>query len=190
MTTAEAVATTQAERPMLVYVYDDSLEDARDAITTDKAFADDKVAIGARYFDCLRIDADSAKDDRALARVRRLPALVFLRPNFKAVKILSGRLSANKVFGTMCATLRHDYTNSVTTVVKKQKAIMKGRVKVDRDRIKLAALEGQIADEKSRVKRARLIKQRDALQKQVDAADQKFGELEAVLYKLEAKETS
>ncbi len=192
MTEEQAIETTRATKPMLVYIYDDKAEgDQRIAIEEDKAFGDEKVATGARFFDCYRIDAESAAADRSLAKhSKRLPALVFLRPNYVPSDATFGRFSAGKIFSSMCATMKMDYDNCVATVVKKQADLMKERASLDREREKLDRLNTQINDESSAAKRASLVKERDALQAKLDEADGKLNAAEAGLYVIKAKETA
>ncbi len=192
MTEEEAVATTRATKPMLVYIYDDKADgDQRIVIEEDKAFGDEKVATGARFFDCYRIDAESAAADRSLAKhTKRLPALVFLRPNYEPADATFGRFSAGKVFSAMCATMKMDYENCVATVVKKQADLMKERAGLDREREKLDRLNTQLNDEASAAKRAALVKERDALQAKLDEADGKLNATEAALYVMKARETA
>jgi hypothetical protein len=189
MTEAEAAETMRAERPMIVYIYDgEAEEDLRFEIEECKAFFDDKVAIGARFFDCIRIDAESAREDRALAEsYKKLPALVFLRPNYEVAARVSGKFTTGKVFSSMCKTMKKDYANCVNTVVKKQQRIMKERVELTKQWGKVDELDERIADEKSDKRRAKLIKEREDL---AGKLDKEMGELtatESKLYELESK---
>jgi hypothetical protein len=189
MTEEAAEQTMRNDKPMLVYVYDCDDEEARDAIEQERAFTTEKVAIGARFFDRLRIDSESAAQDRLLAdRIRRLPVIVFVRPNYEVASVMRPKFSATRVFRSLCATMKKDYKNCVNTVLKKQKDIMKDRVALDRDRTKLVRLNEQIADEESARKREALVTERDELEKTVTGLQAKLDEREDALYKLEEKE--
>jgi len=189
MTEEQARETLLADRPMLVYIYDgEAEEDLRFEIESSKAFLDDKVAIGARFFDCIRIDAESAREDRAIAKsFRSLPALVFLRPNFEVAAKLSGKFSAAKVFSSMCAAMKKDYANCVSTVVKAQQKVMKERVALQREWSKVDELDERIADEGSQSRRANLIQERESLASKLERAQQELAATEAKLYQLESK---
>jgi len=190
MTEEQALETKRNDRPLMVYVYDGEDEDdeARFAAEDDKAFFDEKVVIGARFFDCVRIDAASASSDRALAdNVRRLPALVFVRPGFEVEKTLSGRFSAGAIFNAMNATIKQDYDTNVSDVVKRQRALLKERAGLDRDFAKLAQLEERIDQEENTARRGKLVRERDALQKRLDEAVGKIDDAEAALYVVQAK---
>jgi uncharacterized protein YeeX (DUF496 family) len=194
MTEEEAAKASRAERPLLVYIYDDSKDDddQRAAIETDRAFTqNEKVAIGARFFDCLRIEKESAKEDRVLAKyAKRAPALVFVRPNFDVVTSHSGRFNASKIFSAMCATMKKDYENRIATVLKEQKAISKERADLQRDKDELARLDEKIAEEENARRRADMNKERDELNEKITAIEEKLRERENKLYVLEPKATS
>ena len=189
MTENEANATRSTDRPMMVFVYDADVDEQRFLVDEQKAFFDDKVAIGARFFDCLRIDLEGAKTDRVLKKaVRSAPALVFLRPDFTVHKTISAkRFSAGKIFSAMCSTTKQDYKACVASAVKKQAKISKERGKLSREWVKLEQLNTKIADEPSQRKRARFIKQRDVLQKKLTDIEVRLDDREAALYELVKK---
>jgi hypothetical protein len=83
--------------------------------------------------------------------------------------------------------MKKDYANCVNTVLKKQRAIMKDRVALDKDVTKLDRLNDEIADEKSARKRKALIAKRDALEKTVTESQEKLTKREDALYVLEPK---
>ena len=194
MTEEQAEKAGRAERPMLVYIYDDGKDedDQRGAIESDRAFTqDEKVAIGARFFACLRIEKESAKEDRVLAKyARRAPVLVFVRPNFDIVSSQSGRFNSSKIFSAMCSTMKKDYENCVSTVLKEQKKITKERADLQRDKDELTRLDEKIAEEENSRRRAVLNKERDELNEKITALEEKLRERENKLYVLERKAAS
>jgi hypothetical protein len=192
MTEKEAAAIARNERPMIVYVYNDEVdEDARFAIETASAFLDDKVAVGARFFDCVRIDAETAKSDRALKdHVGRANTLIFVRPNYEvadALQFKGAKVNARKVFGEMCATMKLDYENCVKTAYAKMKKIQKERVELDGEQAKIAALDDEIIEEKSARNREKLVAKRNELQAELDLKYEKIGAEEAKLFALALK---
>jgi len=191
MTEEESAEAQRAARPMLVYIYDGNDEDAQLAVEDDRAFQTEKVAVGARFFDCLRIDKVDAVKDRALkVHARKAPCLVFVRPNFDVATVMTAKFNANRVFTAMSSTMTKDYKTSVTDVFKKQKVISRDRSKLQRDRDEMARLDAKIAETKSRKAVSRLNKKRDKLEQKVDAAETKLTELENALYTLEPKEVT
>ena len=118
MTESQAQAISRNDKPLLVYVYNDEAdEEARYSIEEASAFFDDKVAVGARLFDCVRIDMESAKSDNALKdHLGRANTIVFLRPDYKfvdSIEFKSTKVKARSVFGAMCKTMKLDYKNCV-----------------------------------------------------------------------------
>jgi len=189
MSEDEAAAAARLDRPLIVYVYDDAeQEDARFLTEKHAAFANGDVAVGARFFDCARIDLESAKNDGVLrkAGVKR-PGLVFVRPNLEVAATMSVRFKAPAIFRTMCKALRMDYDNSAATVLKKQRTLNKARLKLDKERGKLDRLEAKINDEDSDKKRNKLQKERDKLADKIAEAEAKLDEKEQKLYGLKPK---
>jgi hypothetical protein len=192
MSEEEAQAIARAERPFMVYVYNDEIDaESRFAIETASAFADDKVAVGARFFSCVRIDAATAKEDHALKEhIGRANSLIFVRPDYKVSKVFhfkGTKIQARKVFGEMCATMRLDYENCVKTAYAKTKKLQKERVKLDQEQAKITQIDDKIVNEKSAKRRDKLVAKRDKLQDELDAQYEKIDGAEAKLFELTAK---
>lgn len=176
------------DKPMMVLVYDAEDEEARYAIEQDRNFTNEKVAIGARFFDRMAIDSENALKDRMFGgKLKRLPALYFVRPSYEIVTVMSVKFSAGKVFRAMCATMKKDYANCVSTVLKKQREIMRDRVALDKDVSQLDRLNDQIADEKNARRRKALVSKRDALEKTVTEKKEGLKKREDALYVLEPR---
>lgn len=201
MTEKEAAAISRSDKPILVFVYDDeagqSEESPRFAIEQAAAFADDKVAIGARYFECVRIDAESAKADHALKEhVGTANSLLFVRPNYEVAGTLhfkDMKVQARKVFAEMCATLRVDYENCVKSACSDMKKLQKERVKLDREQAEVRELDAKIADEPSAKRREKLMAERDEVQGKLDKEYEKLHAEETRIFALaprESKQTS
>ena len=177
------------DKPMMVFVYDVNDEEARYDIEKHRTFTNEKVAIGARFFDRLAIDSENAAKDRLFrGKLGRLPSIYFVRPNYEVVSVMRVKFSASRVFSAMCATMKKDYANCVKTVLKKQREIMKDRVALDKDVTKVERLNEQIADEKSARKRKAMVAERDKLEKIVSEKQAKITERENALYELKLKE--
>lgn len=139
MTAEESQKASRADRPLFVFIHD---PDATEGTEDDKAFQDERVAVGARFFDCVRVSKADAAEDRILkAYAAKAPILVFVRPNYEVVGSHQARFNASKVFDGMCATMKKDYKNSVETVLKQQREIEKERAALEREQEKLAKLE-------------------------------------------------
>lgn len=192
MTEAQALSVSRRDKPLLVYVYNDVADDqARYSIEEAGAFFDDKVAVGARLFDCVRIDIESAKNDGALKEhLGRDNTLVFLRPDFSfasSIEFKGDKIKARSVFGDMCKTMKLDYENCVATTYKKMKALQKDRAKLESDARKVADYEEKILAETSATKREKLVASRDKIQAKLDAEYAKIDEQENKLFALVSK---
>ncbi|MEM8885913.1 MAG: hypothetical protein AAGD14_17750 [Planctomycetota bacterium] len=173
MTQAEAESIKAHERPMLVYVYNDERdEETRFAIEEANAFLDEKVAVGARFFDCVRIDLATAKEDAKLKdHLPRNNGLLFVRPNYEvahAIHFKGTKVKPSAVYAKMCATMKLDYENCVKKTYKEMRKIQKDRAKLDRESNEVMKLDDKILNEKSNAKREKLIGKRDKLRKALD----------------------
>ncbi len=192
MTQEQAEAISRNDKPLVVYIYNDEVdEEARFSIEEAAAFFDDKVAVGARMFDMVRIDMESAKNDRVLKdHIGRENALVFLRPDYKfakAIQFKGTKVKARSVFSAMCATMKLDYKNCVATTYKKMKTIQKARTKLAPDATKIAQMDDKILAETSDKSRDKLVAKRDKMQDKLDVENLKLDTQENALFTLSAK---
>lgn len=176
MTEEQSAKASRSERPLLVFVTD---ADATEGTEDDKAFGDERVAVGARFFDCVRISKADAAEDRILKSfAAKAPVLVLVRPNYEVAASHGARFNASKLFDAMCATMKKDYKNCVQTVLKTQRDIEKERIAVERDREKLAKLEEESKDSPKAEK----------LRGEIAATESALLTREEALYKLEPKD--
>lgn len=192
MTEAQAESISRSDKPLLVYVFNDAEdEESRYSIEEASAFFDDKVAVGARLFDCVRIDMESAKSDGALKEhLGRENTLIFLRPDYKfvsAIEFKSTKVKARSIFSAMCKTMKLDYKNCVSTTYKKVKALQKKRSKLEPDTRKVLDYEEKILAEENAKRRDKLVAKRDKVQAELDEANASFDEEENKLFDLVAK---
>jgi len=141
---AEAAEAQRAKQPMLVFIYADGKagRDPRFAVEEEEAFQDEQVAIGARFFDCVRMHANDAKRDRALKRYAgRAPCLVLLRPDYSAEKCLRGKLRAEAIFAAMKQTVQEDYENCLECTARAQDRLQDQRATVADAKADLAELK-------------------------------------------------
>ncbi|MCK6461864.1 MAG: hypothetical protein L6Q95_18445 [Planctomycetes bacterium] len=176
MTEEQSAKASRAERPLFVFIHD---ADATTGTEDDKAFQDERVAVGARFFDCVRISKADAAEDRLLKpHVAKAPILVFLRPSYEVAASHPARFNASKIFDAMCVTMKKDYKNSVDAVLKQQREIEKDRAALERDREKLAKLE---EESKGSAKA-------DKMRGEISAAESALAAREETLYKLEPRD--
>lgn len=192
MTEKQAEQARRNERPLLVYVYpepaSEKADDPRVAVEEDPAFRDESVVVGARFFDCVRIHEEDAREDASLKRYAgSAPCLVFVRPDFTPEKCLKGRFNAARIFPAMCATLEMDYLNCLRKTLKEQAKLGDALAKVYQRRGELADMERRIADEKSAARRKEMEEKRDALAEEIRVAEDSLRTQENALYELKPK---
>ena len=82
-----------ADKPMLIYV---TAEDATSVATRkleDISFKDERVAIGAKFFRCIKISAGDAAQDRLLKEAgSATPRLILVKRNYEVIKVLEKKL--------------------------------------------------------------------------------------------------
>lgn len=177
-----------ATRPMVLFLYDADTEGARDGVDA-PAFQDDRVAILARFFDLLRIDLESASDDRALASVSngKQSRVVFLRPNYAVAAVLTGKWDAGRVADSMAKTLRADFANSPDAVVKAQAECGRERSALDAEQAKFLELKEKADAERSPARREKLLQEAESLQQSILASEERIDAKERAIYELKPK---
>ena len=120
---ADAVAIKRsewAEQPMMIYIPSDDPKDAITAKLETAVFADEKVAIGAKFFYAVRISTEHAFDDRILTEYARgAPHIIFLKRDYTVYATLQGRqISASKLLKVMRALVRAEYVNDFDKMVR------------------------------------------------------------------------
>lgn len=178
MTEAEAAAQAKRERPMLVYIYGEDEKsdvDPRYLVEEHRAFQDDEVLVAARFFDCLRIHAEDARHDRALkAYASKAPCLVLLRPNYRAVKCLRPKWTAEGIAGAMSMVLKKDFDNCVHCTLEAQQDLQVEAAEIEQTKAELAEVK---AGDK-----------REAMSRRVAEAEADLAKRRTELYTLKPKE--
>lgn len=192
MTEEQAQEAHRSDRPLLVYIYPEPAserdDDPRVAVEEDPAFREASVVVGARFFDCVRIHEEDAREDRILrSYAASAPCLVFVRPDLTPSKCLKGRFSAARIFQAMCATVKLDYENCLRTTLKEQGKLEDEMVKVYQRQAELAGLDRKIADEKAAARRQQLEEERKSFLAEVRAAEDALRARESALYELKPK---
>ena len=192
-TEAEARQAARAEKPLLVYIFGTDRKSGRDPrfmVESHRIFRDEGVAVGTRFYTCLRIHKLDAKRDRALKKyASRAPCLVFLRPDYSGVKCLKTKWKANKVYLAMDVTLGKDFTNCIHCVLKARKTMHQEDAAIAQGRAEQAELDQRLAREKNASKLASLQRKRDALAGRLAQAEKELGRRKKELFELQPKQT-
>jgi len=190
---AEARQAARAKKPMLVYIFGTDRKSGRDprfVVETHRVFRDEDVAVGTRFYTCLRIHELDAKRDRALKKyASRAPCLVYLRPDYRGVKCLPTKWKADKVYLAMDVTLGKDFTNCIHCALKARKTMQQEDAAIAQGRAEQAELEQRIAREKNARSLASLQRKRDALAARLAQAEKDLGRRKKELFELQPKQT-
>ena len=122
--TGEAAANVEAQKrvadkPMLIYITSDDNTGAYTRKLEDVCFPDERVAIGSKFFKCIKITTGNALQDRLLAKHgKSSPRLLLVTRDYKVLKVLEGKkISSGKLVKAMSNLARKEYKNSFDSMV-------------------------------------------------------------------------
>jgi len=135
----------RSERPMIVYVPSDDPTDKTTRKLEQVVFKNEKLGVGAKFFDTIKVSAGDALQDRILKTKTRVPRMIFLKRDYTVHAVLQQRqLSAGKIIKAMKSLVRAEYVNSFDKMVK---AYIKLLNELDR----LEGRKTQVADTRARL---------------------------------------
>ncbi|MHC4135879.1 MAG: hypothetical protein ACYTDU_01230 [Planctomycetota bacterium] len=109
----------RATRPIIVYVPSDDPTDKTTRKLEQVVFKNEKLGVGAKFFDTIKVSAGDALLDRILKTKTRVPRMVFLKRDYSVHAVLQQRqLTAGKVIKAMKSLVRKEYVNSFDKMVK------------------------------------------------------------------------
>ena len=136
----------RAEKPILIFVTDDDPTKKGMRKLQDVVFANEQVGLGAKFFDCVKMTAGDAMQDRIVSNIgRHTPRLVFLRRDYTVQAKLEGsQISGGKVLKAMKAASKKEYVTSFDKMVRAYRKLLDELDRLDSKR-------SYIADQKARV---------------------------------------
>jgi len=151
----ENAGRARADRPMLVYVMSDDATDSNTRKLEDVCFVDERVAIGSKFFDCIKITAGDAMQDRLLSKNGdSAPRLLLVTRDYEVEDVLESReLSSGKVVRAMSSTVRADYANSFDSMVSNYAKLLNELDRLDGKRALIADKKKRAGDSKSKLKK-------------------------------------
>jgi len=177
---------------MVVYVTTDDASNNDVRKLEDVCFTDERVAIGAKFFRCVKISAADAAQDRLLKEHGdEAPRLLFVKRDYEVVRVLEDRrLSASKINKAMEKLCRAEYRNRYGSMQSKYAKLLNELDRLDDVRAKLAAdAERYNSDPKRyRSKLKRLAKDQEEHKEEMDAW--KKAESELLEFKLKGTRPS
>ena len=111
-------------------------------------FKDERIALGTKFFSCMRIDGDTLTEGHPLYSLlkkgRRLPRCVVVSRDRSLVKVVEGkRIKASSLFLAMKAVARRDYKTSFTSYISKMRKLLLEMDKLDQQQKALARAKKQ-----------------------------------------------
>ena len=138
---SEGAGRLVADRPMLIYVTADDATSVATRKLEDISFKDERVAIGGKFFRCVKISAGDAAQDRLLKDAgKATPRLILVKRNYEVIKVLEKKkLSASKVQAAMAKLAKAEYKSSFSSMLSKYAKLLNELDRLDDVRAKLAA---------------------------------------------------
>jgi len=132
----------RAEKPMLVYVTSDDPTDKDTRKLEAIVFANEKVGLGAKFFDTIKITHGDALQDRLLKEQGRYaPRLVFLTRDYAVTDVMQKKqLTAGKILKAMQKLAKMEYATKFEAMVRDYTKLLN---ELDRLESKKAALADQ-----------------------------------------------
>jgi hypothetical protein len=144
-TEAESVAKQAqavASQPMMIYITSDDPTDKDTRKLESVVFKNEKVGIGSKFFDCIKVSSGDALVDRLLKDAgRATPRLVFLNRQYEVKDVLeNSELSGGKLLRAMKNVASDEYVTSFETMIRDYIKLLN---ELDRLESKKAQLEDQ-----------------------------------------------
>jgi hypothetical protein len=135
-----------AEKPMMVYVMSDDQTDSDTRKLESVAFKREQVGIGSKFFDCFKMTAGDAAQDRVMKQAgKAVPRIVFLNRDYTIANVLEGsELSGGGLLKAMEMAVRQEYVTNFDTMVRDYISLLN---ELDR----LESRKAQIEDQKRRL---------------------------------------
>jgi len=160
-----------ADKPMLVYVQS---EESGNKVTRELesvVFPNENVAVGSKFFDCIRVTTGDALQDRLLKEAGRYtPRIVLVNREYEVVDVLQKKgVSSGKLLRSMKRLVRREYKTSFDRMVRGYIRLLNDLDRLDSRRARLADDRARIAGERNPYKRKKL--ERDEKEIEEDMRD-------------------
>jgi hypothetical protein len=158
-----------ADKPMMVYIASDEATDSDTRKLEDVVFANEKFAIGTKFFDTIKVTQGHALSDRVLKETGdATPRIVFLTRDFKVEDTLSGsQLSAGKLLKAMGGIAKKEYVNNFDKMTRDYTKLLNELDRLEGKRAKLVADRARLQDKPSPTKEKKIQREEDELQKEM-----------------------
>ena len=168
----EATQTSmRAEKPMLVYVTSDDPTDKQTRKLEAIVFANEKVGLGAKYFDTIKITHGDALQDRILKEEGRYaPRLVFLTRDYGVSSVLQKKqLTAGKLLKAMKRAAKKEYSTKFEAMVRAYTKLLNELDRLDSKRSALADQRRRLQEKPSKSRDKKVARDEADLEVEMDA---------------------
>ena len=174
-----AAKMADAEKPMMIYITADDATDGDTRKLEDVVFANEKFAIGTKFFDTVKVTQGHALSDRFLKEAGdAAPRIVLMSRDYKVFDVLSGsQLSAGKLLKAMSGLARKEYVNSFDKMTRDYTKLLNELDRLEGKRTKLVADRARLQDKPSATKEKKLEREEAELQKEMEAWQESEKEL-------------
>ena len=173
----------RAERPMMVYVTDDDPTNSIARKLEGVVFANEKVGIGAKFFECIKVSAGNALQDRILKDSGRLtPRIVFVGRDWKVTgRIEAKRISSGKLVKVMKTAARVEYENNFESMIRDYVKLLNNLDRLEAKKTQIADSKNRLASKPNAAKAKKLEREQREFEKEM--ADWKAKETELLRFR-------
>ena len=160
-----------AERPMLIYVTSDDATNSFSRKLEDIGFADERVAVGSKFFKCIKVTTGNALQDRLLKKHgKATPRLLFIRRDYTVMSVLEKRnLSGGKIVKSMARLARAEYKNSFDSMVSSYQKLLNELDRLEGKKAQIADNERRLREKPNKSKAKKIARDKIKYEKSVDA---------------------
>ncbi|HEX5135484.1 MAG TPA: hypothetical protein VFY93_00800 [Planctomycetota bacterium] len=164
-----------AEHPMMVYVMSDDPTDSATRKLDSVAFAKEQVGIGSKFFECFKMTAGDAAQDRMTKEAgKQIPRIIFMKRDYTVVTVLEGNeLSGGGIVKAMQMVVRQEYETNFDTMVRDYISLLND---LDRLESKKAAIEDQkrrVAEKPNKSKEKKIARDEEEYKAEMEAFEAK-----------------
>ncbi|MHC4974567.1 MAG: hypothetical protein ACYTG3_19810 [Planctomycetota bacterium] len=155
---------------MMVYIPSDDPTDKTTNRLEQVVFKNEKLGVGAKFFDTIKVSAGDALQDRILKTKTRVPRMVFLRRDYSVHAVLQQRqLTPGKIIKVMKSLVKKEYVNSFDKMVKDYIKLLNELDRLEGRKTQLADTRARLAGKPNKSKAKKLARQEAEYQAERDA---------------------
>jgi hypothetical protein len=165
----------RAEKPMLVYVTSDDPEDKVTRKLEEIVFASEKVDLGAKFFDTIKVAAGDALQDRILKEHGRYsPRLVFLTRDYKVTDVLQKtQISAGKMLKAMKRLANKEYVTNFEKMVRAYTKLLNELDRLESKKTALTDRRRRLQEKPNKSREKKVAREETKYKAEMDAWKQK-----------------